>query len=313
VESWITSDFATKLFRAAGQDLDNLIAAAAGRDFKPVPLGIHAKLTIHNTLQTIDSHNVIAKLTGSDPNLKNSYVIYTAHWDHFGIGPEVNGDKIYHGAVDNASGSATLLEMARAYKMLPRPPRRTILFLSVTAEEQGLLGSQYYVEHPLYPLARSALDINMDGMNVNGRTRDIVQIGRGVSSLDDVVDAVAAGQGREVKLDPEPEKGFYYRSDHFEFAKNGIPAFDPDQGVEFIGKPEGWGLEVRRKYTAERYHKPADKIQPDWDMSGAVEDSQLYFLVGYRVANDSHMPEWKPGAEFRAIRDASLKSAGLAP
>jgi Zn-dependent M28 family amino/carboxypeptidase len=313
VESWITSDFAAKLFRTAGQDLDKLIAAAARRDFKPVLLGIHAKLTIHNTLQTIDSHNVIAKLTGSDPDLKNSYVIYTAHWDHFGIGPEVNGDKIYHGAVDNASGSAALLEMARAYKTLPRPPRRTILFLSVTAEEQGLLGSQYYVEHPLYPLARTALDINMDGMNVNGRTRDIVQIGRGVSSLDDVIDAVAAEQGRAVKLDPEPEKGFYYRSDHFEFAKNGIPAFDPDQGVEFVGKPEGWGLEVRRKYTAERYHKPADKIQPDWELSGAVEDSQLYFLVGYRVANDPHMPEWKPGAEFKAIRDASLKSAGLSP
>ena len=230
---------------------------------------------------------MIAKLTGSDPDLKNTYVIYTAHWDHFGIGPEVNGDKIYHGAVDNASGTAALLEMARAYKALPTPPRRTILFLSVTAEEQGLLGSQYYAEHPLYPLARTALDINMDGMNVNGRTHDIVQIGRGVSTLDDVVDAVAPEQGRVVKFDPEPEKGFYYRSDHFEFAKNGVPAFDPDEGVEFIGKPEGWGLEERRKYTAERYHKPADKIQPDWDMGGAVEDSQLYFLVGYRVANRS--------------------------
>ena len=313
VESWITLDFATKLFRAAGQDLDKLIPAAARRDFKPVPLGIHAKLAIHNTLQTIDSHNVIAKLTGSDPDLKNSYVIYTAHWDHFGIGPEVNGDKIYHGAVDNASGTAALLEMARAYKSLRTPPRRTILFLSVTAEEQGLLGSRYYVEHPLYPLARTALDINMDGMNVMGRTHDIVQIGRGASTLDNVVEAAATGQGRVVKLDPEPEKGFYYRSDHFEFAKNGIPAFDPDEGVDFIGKPQGWGLEERRKYTAERYHKPADKIQPDWDMSGAVEDSQLYFLVGYRVANDPHMPEWNPGAEFKAMRDASLKAAGMAP
>jgi len=313
VESWITLDFATKLFRAAGQDLNKLMAAAARHDFKPVPLGIHAKLVIHNTLQMIDSHNVIAKLTGSDPDLKNSYVIYTAHWDHFGIGPEVNGDKIYHGAVDNASGTAALLEMARAYKALRTPPRRTMLFLSVTAEEQGLLGSRYYVEHPLYPLAHTALDINMDGMNVMGRTHDIVQIGRGASTLDDVVEAVATGQGRVVKLDPEPEKGFYYRSDHFEFAKNGIPAFDPDEGVDFIGKPVGWGLEERRKYTAERYHKPADKIQPDWDMSGAVEDSQLYFLVGYRVANDPHMPEWKPGAEFKAIRDASLKAAGMAP
>ncbi len=313
MESWITSDFATKLFTAAGQDLDKLIAAAARRDFKPVPLGIRAKLTIHNSLRTIDSHNVIAKLTGSDPALKDTYVIYTAHWDHFGIGSEVNGDKIYHGAVDNASGSATLLEIARAYKALATPPRRTILFLSVTAEEQGLLGSQYYVEHPLYPLARTALNINMDGMNVNGRTHDIVQIGRGASTLDDVVEAVAKDQGRVVKFDPEPEKGLYYRSDHFQFAKHGIPAFDPDEGVEFIGKPEGWGLERRQKYTADRYHKPADKIQPDWDMNGAVEDAQLYFLVGYRVANDSHMPEWKQGAEFKAIREASQGAVDMVP
>jgi Zn-dependent M28 family amino/carboxypeptidase len=313
VEGWITSDFAAKLFQAAGQDLNELIAAAATRDFKPVPLGLRAKITLHNTLQTIDSHNVIAKLTGSDPELKNTYVVYTAHWDHFGIGPAVNGDKIYHGAVDNASGTATLLEIARAYKALRTPPRRSILFLAVTAEEQGLLGSQYYAEHPLYPLARTALDINMDGMNVLGRTRDIVQIGRGASTLDDVIDAVAASQSRVVTLDPEPEKGFYYRSDHFEFAKNGVPAFDPDPGVDYIGKPEGWGLEQRKIYTAERYHKPADKILPDWDMSGAVQDAQLYFLVGYRVANDPRMPEWKPGAEFKAVRDASLKAAGIAP
>jgi Zn-dependent M28 family amino/carboxypeptidase len=311
VESWITSDFAATLFHAAGQDLDKLIQSAATRDFKPVPLGIHAKLTIHNALKTIDSHNVIAKLTGSDPDLKNSYVIYTAHWDHFGIGPEVNGDKIYHGAVDNASGSAALLEMARAYKALATPPRRSILFLSVTGEEQGLLGSQYYADHPFYPLARTAVDINMDGMNVHGLTRDIVQIGRGASNLDDVIDAVAKDQNRVVKSDPEPEKGFYYRSDHFEFAKNGVPAFDPDEGVDFIGKSEGWGLEQRQKYTAERYHKPADKIQPDWDLSGAVQDCQLFFLVGYRVANESHMPEWRPGAEFKAIRDASLSTAGV--
>ena len=162
-------------------------------------------------------------------------------------------------------------------------------------------------------LARTTLDINMDGMNVNGKTQDIVQIGRGVSTLDDVVEAVAAEQGRTVKFDPEPEKGLYYRSDHFEFAKNGIPAFDPDEGVEFIGKPAGWGLEERQKYTAERYHKPADKVQLDWDMSGAVQDAQLYFLVGYRVANDAHMPEWKPGSEFKATRDASLKAAGMGP
>jgi Zn-dependent M28 family amino/carboxypeptidase len=311
VEAWITSDFATKLFRTAGQDLDKLIQAAAQRDFRPVPLGIHAKLTIHNALRTLDSHNVIAKLTGSDPDLKNSFVIYTAHWDHFGIGPEVNGDKIYHGAVDNASGTSALLEIARAYKALPKPSRRSVLFLSVTAEEQGLLGSQYYVEHPLYPLARTAVDINMDGMNIYGRTRDIVQIGRGASTLDDIVDAAAKQQGRVVKSDPEPEKGLFYRSDHFEFAKNGVPAFDPDGGLEFIGKPDGWGLERRRTFTLERYHKPADVVQPDWELSGAVEDCQLYFLVGYRVANDARMPVWRPGAEFKAIRDASLQAAGI--
>ena len=313
VESWITSDFATQLFRLAGQDLDKLMQAAARRDFKPVALGLHEKLTIHNSLQTIDSRNVIAKITGSDPQLKNTYVIYTAHWDHFGIGPEVNGDKIYHGAVDNASGSAALLEMARAYKQLPTPASRTILFLSVTGEEQGLLGSQYYAEHPLYPLAHTAADINMDGMNVHGLTRDIVQIGRGASTLDEIIEAVAKEQGRVVKTDPEPEKGFYYRSDHFEFAKRGVPAFDPDEGVDFIGKPAGWGLEARRKYTAENYHKPSDTIKPDWDLSGAVQDCQLFFLVGYRIANDSRMPEWKPGAEFKAIRDASLNSAGSRP
>jgi Zn-dependent M28 family amino/carboxypeptidase len=313
VESWITSDFATKLFHSAGQDLDKLIQAAARRDFKPVPLGIREKLTIHNSLRTIDSHNVIAKIAGSDPDLKDTYVIYTAHWDHFGIGPEVNGDKIYHGAVDNASGTAALLEMARAYKELRTPPSRTILFLSVTGEEQGLLGSQYYAEHPLYPLARTAADINMDGMNVHGPTRDIVQIGRGASTLDEIIEAVAKEQGRVVKADPEPEKGLYYRSDHFEFAKRGVPAFDPDEGVDFIGKPEGWGLEARRKYTAESYHKPSDTIKPDWELSGAIQDCQLYFLVGYRIANDSHMPEWKPGAEFKAVRDASLRSGGTAP
>ncbi len=313
VESWITSDFAAKLFRVAGQDLDKLIQAAARRDFKPVPLGIHVKLTIHNSLRTIDSHNVIAKITGSDPGLKNTYVIYTAHWDHFGIGPEVNGEKIYHGAVDNASGSSALLEMARAYTQLGRPPSRTVLFLSVTGEEQGLLGSQYYAEHPLYPLARTAADINMDGMNVHGLTRDIVQIGRGASTLDEIIEAVAREQGRVVKTDPEPEKGLYYRSDHFEFAKRGVPAFDPEEGVDFIGKPDGWGMEARRKYTAENYHKPSDTIKPDWNLGGAVQDCQLFFLVGYRIANDPRMPEWKPGAEFKAIRDASLRSAVGAP
>jgi len=309
LEGWITYDTAEKLFRMAGLDLGKLTASAATREFRPVPLGMRAEITIHNRLRTIDSHNVIARLTGGDPKLKDSYIIYSAHWDHFGIGPEVNGDRIYHGAVDNASGTAAMLEIARAYKQLKAPPRRSILFLSVTAEEQGLLGSRYYAEHPLYPLARTAVDINMDTMNVHGRTRDIVMIGMGNSTLDELVAGVAHTQERTVKPDPEPEQGHFYRSDHFSFSKEGVPAFDPDYGIDFIGKPDGWGLEAKRKYTAENYHKPSDKIQSDWDMSGAVQDAQLYFLVGYRVANSDVMPEWKPGTEFKAKRDAMLRSA----
>jgi Zn-dependent M28 family amino/carboxypeptidase len=309
LEGWITQQTAGNLMKMAGQDLAKLTASAATREFRPVPLGVRAKITVQNRLRTIDSHNVVARLTGSDPKLKDSYVIYSAHWDHFGIGPEVNGDRIYHGAVDNASGTAALLEIARAYKQLKTPPRRSILFLSVTAEEQGLLGSEFYGEHPLYPLAQTAVNINMDTMNVHGRTRDIVMIGKGNSTLDELVTDVAREQGRVVKPDPEPEQGNFYRSDHFSFAKQGVPAFDPDSGIDFVDKPEGWGLQVRQKYTAENYHKPSDKIQSDWDMSGAVQDVQLYLLVGYRVANSETLPEWKPGTEFKAKRDAMLRSA----
>jgi Zn-dependent M28 family amino/carboxypeptidase len=313
VEGWITHEEAEELFHAAGQDFGDLKAKAARIDFRPVPLGMTASIEIYNKIRTIDSHNVIAKLTGSDAKMKNQYVIYTAHWDHFGIGPEVNGDKIYHGAVDNGSGSAALLEIARAFRQLKVAPKRTMLFLSVTGEEQGLLGSRYYAEHPLYPIAATAADINMDAINVWGRTRDITVVGNGKSSLDDVVAAVAKEQGRRVDSDPEPEKGFYYRSDHFSFAKVGVPAFDPDPGVDFVGKPEGWGIERRKRYTAEDYHKPSDVIKADWDMSGAAEDCQLYFLVGYRVAEAATMPEWTATAEFRGVREESLRKAGVKP
>jgi Zn-dependent M28 family amino/carboxypeptidase len=309
MQGWVTHDEAEQLFRASGQDLAALEKAAVDINFHPVNLGMKAKIAVHNTQRTLDSHNVIAKRTGSDEKLKDQYVIYTAHWDHFGIGPEVNGDRIYHGALDNASGVAALMDIARAYQKLKVPPARTILFLAVTAEEQGLLGSEYYAEHPLYPLARTAANINMDVVNPWGRTHDITVVGNGKSNLDDVVAAVAHDQGRVVDSDPEPEKGHYFRSDHFSFAKVGVPAFDPDAGIDYIGKPQGWGLEKRRQYTAENYHKPSDVIKPDWDMSGAVEDCQLFFVVGYRVANDPRMPEWAANAEFKAARDASLKQA----
>lgn len=305
IEGWITHDLAAALFKAAGKDLASLEKQAATRDFRPIDLGITAKLTIHNKLRNIDSRNVIGKITGSDPQMKNEYVVYTAHWDHFGIGPEVNGDKIYHGAADNASGTAALLEMARAYKSLPKPAKRTMLFLSVTGEEQGLLGSRYYAEHPLYPNAKTMLDVNMDGMNTLGKTKDIIMIGRGQSNIDELVDSLAKAQGRIVKPDPESEKGFYYRSDHFSFAKVGVPAFDPNDGIDFVGKPAGWGMKMRDEYTANDYHKPSDKVKDYWNLSGAVQDARLYFEVGYKVAQGEFTPQWKQGSEFKAIREQS--------
>jgi len=308
-EGWITTERAKALFAAAGQDLDALHRAAIRPDFKPVPLGLDASLSLHNTIRTIESHNVIGKLEGGDPKLRNQYVIYSAHWDHLGVGLPVNGDNIYHGAVDNASGVAGLLEIAKAFTAVQPKPRRSILFLSVTAEEKGLLGSQYYAEHPLYPLRDTLANINMDGLNVHGRTRDVTEIGLGNSQLDDYVREAASAQGRTVRPDPEPEKGFYFRSDHFNFAKVGVPALDPDSGIDYIGRPEGWGLKQLDEYTANDYHKPSDVIKPDWDLSGAVEDLQLFFTVGYRVADAERFPEWSPDSEFRAKREAMMKSS----
>ena len=307
VEGWITYDKAQALFALSGKNLEALKKAAVERNFTPVPLGTRASLTLKNHIRTIDSKNVIAKLEGRDPKLRGEYVVYMAHWDHFGIGPAVNGDKIYHGAEDNASGVAGMLEIAHALTQVQPQARRSILFLFVTAEEQGLLGSRYYAEHPLYPLEKTLAAINMDGLNVLGKTKDLIVVGLGMATLDEYVKAVAAEQGRVVKPDAEPEKGFYYRSDHFNFAKQGVPALDPGAGIDFVGKPEGWGLEMRDRYTAQDYHKPSDTVKPDWDLSGAVEDLQLLFEVGFRVANTGKYPIWNPGTEFKAKRDAMLK------
>jgi Zn-dependent M28 family amino/carboxypeptidase len=268
---------------------------------------VTASIALENTLRTIDSRNVVAKLEGSDPVLKDEYVIYTAHWDHLGIGGEVNGDRIYNGAVDNATGTGGLIEMARAFKKLPRPPKRSILFLAVTAEEQGLLGSQYYAVTPIYPLSKTLANINMDGLNVYGRTTDVTIVGFGNSELDDYAANAAAEQGRTLRPDAEPEKGFYYRSDHFNFAKEGVPALDPDEGTEFVGRTPDFAKKVRDDYTTLYYHKPQDEIRPDWDMSGVAEDLQLLLAVGYRVAEADRYPEWKPGTEFKAKRDAQLR------
>jgi Zn-dependent M28 family amino/carboxypeptidase len=308
IEGWITDTKTRELFAACGKDFDALHKAATRPDFKPVALGARASLQIENTLRRIESNNVVAKLEGSD--LKDEYVIYTAHWDHLGIGePDAKGDRIYNGALDNATGTAGLIEIARAFKSLPKPPRRSILFLSVTAEEKGLIGSKYYAENPIYPLEKTLAAINMDGLNQWGPTRDVTVIGLGNSTLDDVLRKAAAEKGRVLRPDAEPEKGFYYRSDHFNFAKEGVPALDPSDGIDFIGKPKDWGQKKRDEYTANDYHKPSDEIKSDWNLSGAVEDLRLLFTVGYRVAQSPTWPEWKPGTEFKARRDEMLKQA----
>jgi Zn-dependent M28 family amino/carboxypeptidase len=308
IEGWITVDKAKALLSRAGHDFDRLKAQARTRAFTPVPLGLAASMTIRNTLRRIDSQNVVARLEGADPAAKDEHVVFTAHWDHFGVGEPVDGDRIYNGAKDNATGTAALLETARAFTRLPKPPRRSILFLAVTAEERGLLGSEYYARQPLYPLARTLANINMDALNVNGRTKDLTIIGLGASELDDYARAAAREQGRVLKPDAEPEKGFYYRSDHFNFAKQGVPALTVDEGTEFVGKPAAFSEQVRAKWTADVYHKPSDEVTPDWDLSGLAEDVQLLFAVGYRVAEADRYPAWAPGNEFRAIREAQLKA-----
>jgi Zn-dependent M28 family amino/carboxypeptidase len=302
IEGWVTLDQARKLFTFSGQDFDGLKKQALTREFKPVALGTTATMTIRNTLRRLDSQNVMGKIEGADPARRDEYVIYTAHWDHLGK----SSTGIFHGAVDNASGTASLLEIARAFQKTSPPPR-SILFVSVTAEEQGLLGSEYYSVTPIYPLAKTLANINIDGINVNGRTKDITLIGLGASDLDDYARAAAREQGRTIRPDPEPEKGSYYRSDHFNFAKHGVPALDPDEGVDYLGKPANYGQKVRDEYTNNRYHSPKDVITPEWDLSGAAQDLKLLLAVGYRVAQADRFPEWKPGNEFKATRDAMLK------
>ncbi len=307
VEAWVSSGTAVALCALGGQDFAELKRRAVSKDFKPVDLGVAASFSIKNETREVDSKNVAAKLEGSDPALKDEYVVYTAHWDHLGKNDSLPGRPIYHGAVDNASGVAGLLELARA--CAPLKPRRSILFLSVTAEEKGLLGAKYYASSPLYPLRKTLAEINMDGLNVWGRARDVISVGLGNSTLDDVLLEAARAQGRVVKPDPEPEKGSFFRSDHFEFAKLGVPALEYGSGTDYVGKPEDFGRLKRKEFTANDYHKPSDVIKPGWDLSGAAEDVALLMQVGLKVADGDAFPAWKDGVEFKAVREASLRQS----
>lgn len=305
VESWINLDKAKELFAACGKSFDELKKQAATKSFRPVPLQATVNFDIKNTVREVNSKNVCALLEGSDAKLKNEYIIYTAHWDHLGKDPSLKGDQIYNGALDNASGVAGLLELATAFTRVK--PKRSVLFVAVTAEEQGLLGTKYYATHPLYPLQKTVADINMDVINPWSKTSDIIVVGMGQSFLEDTLAKVAAAFGRKTKPEEEPEKGSYYRSDHFEFAKKGVPALYVEMGTDFIGKPKGYGKQKSDEYTSNDYHKPSDEIKPDWDFSGGVEDLKLLFLVGYKLAQSKNFPGWKTGSEFKAIREEMMK------
>lgn len=306
VEAWITKAKAQQLLSAAGKDLEQLKQAALQKDFKPVPLGATASFSIQTELREIQSQNVVAKLEGADPELKDEYVVYTAHWDHLGKDETLSGDQVYNGALDNATGTAGLVELAEAFAKLPDKPRRSILFLAVTAEEKGLLGSKYYAENPLYPLNKTVANINMDMLNAYGPTEDVVVIGYGNTTLEDVLAEAAATQDRRIVPESSPEKGSFYRSDHFEFAKQGVPALYAKSGVVARNQPADYVQKWSDSYTASDYHKLSDEVSDDWNLEGAVEDLKLFFRVGYTVANTEAYPAWKPGTEFKAKRDASL-------
>ena len=312
VEGWITLEKARELFDAAGQDFDALKdAARRAATSGPSPLGRQGRLRRSRTqLREVQSRNVVARLEGSDPKLEDEYVVYTAHWDHLGRDPPLEGDQIFNGAADNASGVAALLEIARAFTQLTTPPKRSILFLAVTAEEKGLLGAKYYAEHPLYPLAKTLADINMDVINLWGRTRDIVSVGMGSRRSTTCSTRPRRRRGGWSSPDAEPEKGFFYRSDHFEFAKQGVPALDPKAGDDYIGKPADYGRRKRDEYTAERL--PQGQRRGETRLGPLAAPSRTCSCCS-RSATASptaeHYPEWKPGTEFRALREQSLKTA----
>ena len=308
VIGWLSQESARTLFAGAGLDYDAEVAAAARPGFRARPLGdIRASISLSNTIRTSESDNVVAIIPGIDR--PGEAIVYSAHWDHLGINPKVEGDNIYNGAKDNATGIAGLLALARLFSELPEVPPRTVVFLAVTAEESGLLGSQWYGENPLFPHATTVANINMDGLNVYGPMRDVVVVGYGNSELEDYLrTAVAEQPGRYVTREPHPERGSYYRSDHFNFARHGVPALYAKSGEDSFAHGREWGAKQAQDYTDQLYHSPQDEYNPDWDLSGAALDIMLYFEIGRRLSGESTYPNWYPGNEFRDIRDASASS-----
>jgi Zn-dependent M28 family amino/carboxypeptidase len=299
---WMTGDAASRLFASAGLNLTTSVAAAKKKGFKAVPLGLKASLTLDNSIKRQKSKNVVGILPGK--TRPDEYVLYSAHWDHLGICEPVKGDNICNGALDNATGTGGLIALAEAHAKAGAADR-TLVFLAVTAEESGLLGSEYYAANPVFPLAKTAGGINMDGLNVTGRTRDLVVIGAGKSELEPILERHAQTQKRSIVPEPTPEKGFFYRSDHFSLAKLGVPMIYFDSGDDLINGGAAAGRAAADDYTVNRYHKPQDEYRADWNWDGAVEDLTLNFRIGRELATGGNWPNWYPTAEFRAIRDKS--------
>ncbi|MBX7224252.1 MAG: M20/M25/M40 family metallo-hydrolase [Blastocatellia bacterium] len=308
LKSWITYDAAVRFAKLGGQDFQAIEKQAQTREFKPVPLGIKVTCNLKSQVSTLNSPNVAGLVRGSDPKLKDEYVVFTAHYDHLGMRETNPGDKIYNGAIDNASGVAALLAVAEAVAKMKTPPKRSVLFVSVTAEEQGLLGAQYYTEHPLFPLVKTVGNINLDEVNVWGKTTDFIPMGAERSTLGQLIERLAKQQNLTLKPEQFPEKGSYFRSDHFCFAKVGVPCVSLSMGVDVVGKPAGWGKGRFEEFNRTDYHQPTDEIQADWDMSGTAQHAQFAFLITVTLANQPTPPEWNAGESFKNARDAMRKS-----
>ena len=307
MKSWVTDEAAKKIVQSGGFNLDELRKSAASRSFKPVTLNAKVDMMLRSQVQRLTSPNVVGIFRGNDPTLKNEFVVYSAHWDHLGIRPDQPGDNIYNGAVDNATGIAGILAIAKACSALTIKPKRSILFIATTAEEQGLLGAEYYARNPLVPLKDSVANINLDSMNVLGQTSDVTPLGADRSTLGKFIEEVCKENNVIISPDARPEQGSFYRSDHFPFAKAGVPAVSFNPGSKFVGHNEAWGAEQFADYNQHRYHQPADEYSANWDFTGMVQQAKLAFLIGLRVANADQTPQWNKGDEFERAR---LKSLG---
>ncbi|PWT90492.1 MAG: peptidase M28 [Blastocatellia bacterium] len=303
--SWVTDDAAHRLMKLAGQDLEALRKQAATRDFRPVNLGLKAKLNLKSEVKRVAAPNVVGTLEGSDPKLRSEYVVYSAHWDHLGVGaPDKNGDTIYNGALDNASGVACVLAIAETIAKLraSQRPRRSSLFLFPTGEEQGLLGAEWYSQHPFVPLDKTAANVNLDSMNVLGPTNDFIPLGAERSTLKAVVEAVAKEKGLRVSPDARPEQGSFFRSDHFPFAKVGVPSISLKEGNDYVGHPKEWGEEQFKAYNTAHYHQPSDEMKDSWNYRGMIQEAEIALAIGRRIADAAEMPRFNPGDEFARKR-----------